>query len=68
MIKRISRSLSDVAKEILQKLKDDHGVTDKQLAQLKSRVFNSGYRFPLGGIRAREECRQLRRDQNAKNK
>jgi hypothetical protein len=52
MIKRISRSLSDVAQEILQKLKDDHGVTDQQLAQLKSRVFNSGYRFPLGGIRA----------------
>jgi hypothetical protein len=52
MIKRISRSLSDVSKEILQKLKDDHGVTDKQLAQLRSRVFNSGYRFPLGGIRA----------------
>jgi hypothetical protein len=51
MIKRISRSLSDVAKEILQKLKDDHGVTDKQLDYLKSRVFNSGYRFPLGGIR-----------------
>lgn len=51
MIKRISRSLSDVSKEILQKLKDDHGVTDKQLAYLKSRVFNSGYKFPLGGIR-----------------
>jgi hypothetical protein len=51
MIKRISRSLSDVAKEILQKLKDEHGVTDKQLAQLKSRVFNSGHNFPLGGIR-----------------
>lgn len=51
MIKRISRSLSDVAKEILQKLKDDHGVTDQQLAQLRSRVFNSGYRFPLGGIK-----------------
>ena len=51
MIKRISRSLSDVANEILQKLKDDHGVTDKQLEQLRSRVFNSGYRFPLGGIR-----------------
>lgn len=51
MIKRISRSLSDVSKEILQKLKDDHGVTDKQLAYLRSRVFNSGYNFPLGGIR-----------------
>jgi hypothetical protein len=51
MIKRISRSLSDVSKEILQKLKDDHGVTDKQLAQLRNRVFNSGYRFPLGGIK-----------------
>lgn len=51
MIKRISRSLSDVANEILQKLKDEHGVTDKQLAQLRSRVFNSGYRFPIGGIR-----------------
>jgi hypothetical protein len=51
MIKRISRSLSDVSKEILQKLKDDHGVTDKQLAQLRNRVFNSGYHFPLGGIR-----------------
>jgi hypothetical protein len=50
MIKRISRSLSDVAQEILQKLKDDHGITDQQLAILKSRVFNSGYRFPLGGI------------------
>lgn len=51
MIKRISRSLSDVSKEILQKLKDDHGITDKQLAYLRSRVFNSGYNFPLGGIK-----------------
>lgn len=51
MIKRISRSLSDVAKEILQKLKDEHGVTDKQLQYLRSRVFNSGYNFPIGGIR-----------------
>lgn len=51
MIKRISRSLSDVAVEILDKLKNEHGVTDQQLAQLRSRVFNSGYRFPLGGIR-----------------
>jgi hypothetical protein len=51
MIKRISRSLSDVAKEILQKLKDEHGVTDKQLAYLRTRVFNSGYQFPLGGIK-----------------
>lgn len=50
MIKRISRSLSDVSSEILQKLKDDHGITDKQLAQLRNRVFNSGYNFPLGGI------------------
>lgn len=51
MIKRISRSLSDVAEEILAKLKDEHGVTDQQLAQLRSRVFNSGYKFPLGGIK-----------------
>ncbi len=51
MIKRISRSLSDVADEVLDKLKNEHGVTDKQLAQLKHRVFSSGYRFPLGGIR-----------------
>ena len=51
MIKRISRSLLDVAQEVLQKLKDDHGVTDQQLAQLRSRVFNSGYRFPYGGIK-----------------
>ena len=51
MIKRISRSLSDVAVEILDKLKNEHGVTDQQLAQLRSRVFNSGYRFPLGGIK-----------------
>jgi len=51
MIKRISRSLSDVAEEILAKLKNEHGVTDQQLAQLRSRVFNSGYKFPLGGIR-----------------
>lgn len=51
MIKRISRSLSDVAAEILAKLKDEHGVTDQQLKQLRSRVFNSGYRFPLGGIK-----------------
>lgn len=51
MIKRISRSLSDVAEEILDKLKNEHGVTDQQLAQLRSRVFNSGYKFPLGGIR-----------------
>ena len=50
-IKRVSRPLSDVAKEVLQKLKDEHGVTDKQLTQLKQRVFNSTYRFPLGGIR-----------------
>jgi hypothetical protein len=51
MIKRISRSLSDVAKEVLDKLKNEHGITDKQLAQLRHRVFSSGYRFPLGGIR-----------------
>jgi hypothetical protein len=51
MIKRISRSLSDVANEILHKLKTEHGITDKQLAYLRSRVFNSGYRFPIGGIR-----------------
>jgi len=51
MIKRISRSLSDVAKEVLQKLKNEHGVTDKQLSYLRSRVFNSGYNFPIGGIR-----------------
>ncbi len=51
MIKRISRSLSDVAKEILDQLKNDHGVTDQQLKRLRSRVFNSGYQFPLGGIK-----------------
>ena len=51
MIKRISRSLSDVAADLLQTLKNDHGVTDKQLAQLRSRVFNSGHRFPIGGIK-----------------
>lgn len=51
MIKRVSRSLSDVAKEILEKLKNEHGVTDKQLAQLRSRVLNSGHTFPIGGIR-----------------
>lgn len=51
MIKRISRSLSDVAAEILQKLKDEHGVTDQKLKQLRSRVFRSGYNFPLGGIK-----------------
>ena len=51
MIKRISRSLSDVAKEVLHKLKTEHGVTDKQLSYLRSRVFNSGYNFPIGGIR-----------------
>jgi len=51
MIKRISRSLSDVANEVLHKLKNEHGVTDKQLMYLRSRVFNSGYNFPIGGIR-----------------
>ena len=51
MIKRVSRSLSDVAAEVLHKLKTEHGVTDKQLDQLRHRVFNAGYRFPYGGIR-----------------
>lgn len=51
MIKRVSRSLSDVAREILAKLKNEHGITDQQLAQLRQRVFNSGYNFPLGGIK-----------------
>ena len=50
-IKRVSRPLSDVANEVCQKLKDEHGVTDKQLAQLRQRVHGSKYRFPLGGIR-----------------
>lgn len=51
MIKRISRSLSDVANEVLDKLKNEHGVTDQQLKQLRSRVVNSGYHFPIGGIK-----------------
>lgn len=51
MIKRISRSLSDVAAEILNKLKTEHSITDKQLAYLRSRVHNSGFAFPIGGIR-----------------
>lgn len=51
MIKRVSRSLSDVAAEVLHKLKTEHGVTDKQLDQLRHRVFNAGHRFPYGGIR-----------------
>ena len=42
MIKRISRSLSDVAVEILDKLKNEHGVTDQQLAQLRSRGMSEG--------------------------
>jgi hypothetical protein len=54
MIQRISRSLSDVAKEVLQDLKDNHGVTDKQLQQLRGRVANSGNQFPLGGIKVRK--------------
>jgi hypothetical protein len=52
MAKRISRSLSDVATEILAQLKNEHGITDQQLSRLRSRVSNSGYQFPLGGIRA----------------
>lgn len=51
MIKRISRSLSDVASEVLAELKDNHSVTDEQLKKLKNRVLNSGYLFPLGGIK-----------------
>jgi hypothetical protein len=54
MIQRISRSLSDVAKEVLQDLKDNHGVTDKELKKLRDRVANSGYHFPLGGIRVKK--------------
>lgn len=50
MVKRVSRKLSDVAKEVLQKLKDEHGVTDKQLAFLRSRVANSKYMHPIGGV------------------
>ena len=54
MIQRISRSLSDVAKEVLQDLKDNHGVTDKELKKLRDRVANSGYHFPLGGIKVKK--------------
>ncbi len=50
MIKRVSRSLSDVAKEIIQKLKDEHGVTEKQLKLFRDRVLNSNHKFPIGGI------------------
>ena len=50
MIKRVSRSLSDVAQEISDILRDQHGVTEKQLQQFRDRVLNSGYLFPIGGI------------------
>jgi len=55
MIKRISRSLSDVASDVLQELKTVHGVTDEQLEKLRDRVKNSGYRFPYGGIRVKKD-------------
>jgi len=51
MIKRVSRSLSDVAAEIEHKLKTEHGVTEEQLTKFRDRVLNSGYLFPIGGIR-----------------
>lgn len=51
MIKRISRSLSDVAAEVLETLKHRHGITDQQLAQLRQRVHTSNHNFPLGGIK-----------------
>jgi hypothetical protein len=51
MTKRIARPLSDVAKEVLDELKSVHGVTDKQLDQLRERVRLSGNLFPLGGIK-----------------
>jgi hypothetical protein len=51
MIKRVSRSLSDVAVEIEHKLKTEHGVTEEQLTKFRDRVLNSGYLFPIGGIR-----------------
>ena len=51
MTKRISRSLSDVATEVLDTLKHEYGVTDQQLNRLRARVTSSQHQFPLGGIR-----------------
>lgn len=50
-IKRISRPASDVVKEILQVLKDEHGVTENQIQQFQNRVKANNYAFPLGGIK-----------------
>lgn len=52
-IKRISRPASDVVKEILQILKDEHGITDKQLKQFRDRVRANNHQFPYGGIKVR---------------
>ena len=53
MTKRIARPLSEVAQEVLAELKDVHGITDKQLEQLRERVRCSGNLFPLGGIKVK---------------
>lgn len=50
-IKRISRPMSAVVTEILQVLKNEHGVTDKQLKQFRDRVQANNYKFPYGGIK-----------------
>jgi hypothetical protein len=43
--------MSAVVTEILQVLKDEHGVTDKQLKQFRDRVQANNYKFPYGGIK-----------------
>jgi hypothetical protein len=49
--RRSTRSLLDVAEDVLHELKTVHGVTDKELDRLRARVRNSGNYFPLGGIK-----------------
>lgn len=48
MTKRLSRLLSDVARETLAELQDKHGFTDKELSRIKARIKSTGYGFPIG--------------------
>lgn len=50
MTKRVSRPLSAVAVEVLEKLKTEHGISDKKLKEFRQRIVNQGFGFPLGGI------------------
>jgi hypothetical protein len=48
MTKRLSRLLSDVAKETLAELKENHSFTDKELERIRARIKSTGYGFPIG--------------------